>query len=111
MPSRPRNLKNSNILRLRRLFDSTSLEAAWTELTTSRDRATASTVEALMLGLRERGTEALTESAIQGRLSDLHEPQIHEVCERLQRLKSEIARAWMSDEITALLDTWNHCHG
>jgi hypothetical protein len=73
--------------------------------------AAASTVEALMLGLRERGTKALVGSKVVRRLSELSEEQLHEVCGRLQRLKPEIARAWEPDEITVLLDAWNVCHG
>jgi hypothetical protein len=76
-----------------------------------RDGAAVSTVETLMLGLRERGTKALTEPPVQRRLSDLSEQHLHEVCGRLQRLKPEIARAWEPEEITVLLDAWNVCHG
>ena len=67
--------------------------------------AAVSTVEALMVGLRERGTNALTEP------KELSEQQLHEVCSRLQRLKPEIARAWSPNEIILLVDAWNLCHG
>jgi hypothetical protein len=68
------------------------------------------TVEALMMGLRERGTGALLEPKVARRVSELSEQQLHEVCGRLQRLKPQIARAWTAEEITTLLDAWNTCH-
>jgi hypothetical protein len=73
--------------------------------------AAASTVEALMLDLRERGTKALRKPKVQRRLFDLDESQLHEVGGRLQRLKPEIARAWAPDEIVLLLDAWDARHG
>lgn len=69
------------------------------------------TVEALMFSLRSRGTSALEESSTKRRLSELSEQQLHEICGRLQRLKPTIARAWTSDEIIVLVDTWNKHHG
>ena len=69
-------------------------------------RAAASTVEALMLGLRERGTAALKEPKVRGRLNALSEQQLHEVCGRLQRLSPEITRAWTADEVRRLLAAW-----
>ena len=75
---------------------------------TLRDRAVASTVEALMFELRG-GTRVLSETACTRRLSVLSEQQLHEVCARLQRLK--IARAWTPDEIATLVEKWNGCHG
>jgi hypothetical protein len=70
----------------------------------SYQRATPqSTVEALMLGLRERGVQALKVPAVKQRLSELSDDQIIEVGNRLQRLKPEIARAWTADEVKQLL--------
>jgi hypothetical protein len=65
-------------------------------------RAAASTVEALMFGLRERGVAALQEIVVQQRLADLGDDQLIEVAGRLQRLKPEIARAWSDDDIATL---------
>src|SRR5215470_11144214 len=55
------------------------------------------TVEALMLGLRERGAKALSEPVVQRRLSELSDDQVIEVGNRLQR--TEIARAWTAAEV------------
>jgi hypothetical protein len=76
-----------------------------------RDGAPPTTVEALMLKLRERGVKALTESAVKRRLNELSEQQLHEICGRLQALKPHIAQAWGPDEITVLVDAWDTCHG
>jgi hypothetical protein len=67
------------------------------------DRAAASTVEALMLGLRERGTKALEEPAAQRRIAELSDKQVIEVGDRLQNLNPEIARPWSPEEIKILL--------
>jgi hypothetical protein len=64
--------------------------------------AAASTVEALMLGLRERGTKALTEPEVRRRLSELSDQQVIDVGNRLQRLKPEFANAWTAQEVQAL---------
>jgi hypothetical protein len=72
----------------------------------TRDGAVLATVEALMLGLRERGTVALQESKVRNRLAQLSESQLVEVGDRLQRLKPEIARAWSADEIGTLIGVW-----
>jgi hypothetical protein len=74
------------------------------------DRPAASTVEALTLRLRERGTSALIEPKVIRRLSELSEQQLHEVCERLQRLEPHIAPAWKPEQVTILVDAWNLCH-
>jgi hypothetical protein len=76
-----------------------------------RDGAPLATVQALMFGLRERGTKALGEPKVRRRLSELSEQQLHEVCSRLQRLKPEIAGAWAPNEIVILVDSWSDCHG
>jgi hypothetical protein len=57
-----------------------------------------------MLGLRERGTAALSERDVRRRLCALDDDQALEVAGRLQRLKPEIARAWAADEVAQLLD-------
>ena len=90
--------------RLRRLLENNvSIERAWHELNTIRSRAAASTVEALMLDLRERGAAALAEPKVIERLAQLDDRQVTEVTGRLQRLKPEIAHAWSDDEIVALI--------
>jgi hypothetical protein len=112
--ARASQTESADVLRYRHLLsrpDSVSFEAIWRELNTIKCRVAASTVEALMLGLGERGVKALSKSAVRRRLSELSEQQIHEVCARLQRLKPEIARAWAPDEVIVLLDAWNICHG
>jgi hypothetical protein len=68
-----------------------------------RDGAAGQTVEALMFGLRERGTKALEESNTKRRLSELSDHQLIEVGNRLQRLRPEIARAWAAGEVETLL--------
>jgi hypothetical protein len=64
-----------------------------------------STVEALMVGLRERGVAALNEAAVRRRLLALSDQQLAEVCARLQPLKPKIARAWSRDEAQTLIET------
>ena len=75
-----------------------------------RKTAAASTIEALMFCLRERGTAALKEPTVLRRISELSEPQMHEVCARLQKLKPEIARAWPVNEVEKLVNTWAVYH-
>ena len=70
-----------------------------------KNRAAASTVEALMFELRS-GTSVLRKFAAKRRLSELSEAQVREVGARLQRLKPEIAKAWNSDEVVKLISTW-----
>ena len=95
------------------LDDSVSLAAAYYRIQQHHfaGRAAASTIEALMLGLRERSVAALKEAPVQQRLAALSEPQLHEVCERLQRLKPEIARAWTAGEVVQLVEAWAAGHG
>jgi hypothetical protein len=71
----------------------------WLEPPNHIPRAPSPVVEALMLGLRERGTKALAEQDVKRRLSELSDQQVVEVGNRLQRLKPEIARAWNAEEI------------
>ena len=63
-----------------------------------------STVVALMLDLRERGTKALSEPVVRRRLSELSEQQLRDVGAHLQRLKPEIA--WSAAEIPNLISVW-----
>src|ERR671934_2551444 len=57
--------------RLRQLLgNDVSFERVWHELSSLRGRAAASTFEALMFALRERGIAALTERKIRSWLSD-----------------------------------------
>jgi hypothetical protein len=71
-----------------------------------RDGAAASTVEALMFGLRD-GIEALPAKPERlRRLSELSAEQIKEVCARLQNFKPTIARPWTADEVAALVKVW-----
>jgi hypothetical protein len=70
--------------------------------------AAASTVEALMVSLRERRTAALGESSTQYRVSQLSEQQLHEVCGRLQRLMLETP--WSAGEIERLARMWMAGH-
>jgi hypothetical protein len=75
-----------------------------------RDGAAASTVEALMFGLRD-GIDALpTKPERLRRLSELSETQLHEVCARLQNFKPAIARPWTADEVAALVAIWAKTH-
>lgn len=66
--------------------------------------AAPTTVEALMLSLRERSTAALLEPDCQRRLSELSEDQMIEVAVRLQKLKPEIAPAWSAEQVDALFE-------
>jgi hypothetical protein len=93
--------------------DDVSLERAYSEIHQHHfeGRAAQSTVEALMLGLRERGVAALKEPPVQQRLDALSEPQLHEVCARLQHLDSKSARPWTADEVVRLVELWAACHG
>jgi hypothetical protein len=89
-----------------------SLAGAWHEIHRRHfeGRAAASTVEALMLGLRERGVAVLKEAPAQHRLGQLSEPQLHEVCARLQKLKPEMAKPWTVSEIERLVEAWAADH-
>jgi len=76
--------------------------------------AASMTVEALMIGLRERGIAALTEPKVRRRLSECDEQQVAEVGDRLQKLKPEVLRrgkgklhrGWTAEEVEILLQTW-----
>jgi hypothetical protein len=100
-------IEPERLKRLRDLLkDSTSFSRAYYEINTRRDGgAPQPTVEALMFALR-RGGSALNESSNLRRLRELSEPQLHEVCARLQKFKPDIARAWTPAEVEALVGTW-----
>jgi hypothetical protein len=100
------------LARLRALLDdSVSLDRAYAEINTHRHRAAVSTIEALMLALRERGTAALTEPDTERRLGALSESQLHEVCARLQKLRPKIARPWPDSNVERLVKAWVTYHG
>ena len=98
---------------LRKLMDgSVSLERACNEMLKSRSqgRAAASTVEALMYGLRDGIHTLPTNPERLRRLSELSADQLKEVCARLQNFKSTIARPWTADEVAALVRIWGKSH-
>ena len=64
-------------------------EKAWKGLPPEYDGAASSTVEALMLSLRERGAGALAEANTRRRLGNLSPAQVREVIERLDRLRQK----------------------
>jgi hypothetical protein len=100
-----------HLARLRRLTDdSVSLDRAWHELHGRRSGAAASTVEALVIGLRE-GLAALPKNPKRlRRLSELNAEQLRAVCERLQNFQSHIAPAWTPNEVMALVVIWSKRH-
>jgi len=89
-----------------RNWNEISLEALIAHFDGARRRSGAprATVEALMFGVRERGTKALEELGTRRRLSELSDQQVIEVGNRLERLKPEIARAWSSAEVEILFE-------
>jgi hypothetical protein len=75
-----------------------------------RDGAAASTVEALVFGLRD-GIDALPAKPERlRRLSELSADQLKEVCARLQNFKPTIGRPWTADEVDALVSIWAKSH-
>jgi len=85
------------------LEDSTSFPQPYYKINARRDSgAPPPTVEALTFSLRERGVKALEEPATRWRLSELGDPQVIEVGNRLQRLRPEIARAWTAKQVEIL---------
>jgi hypothetical protein len=95
------------LARLReRMADNVTLERAWQEINHPTDRATASTLEALMFGLRERGAAALAEGPVRQRLVQLERAQVLQVGDRLQRLQAHIANAWTPAEVRQLFTIW-----
>ena len=102
-----RKVSDPRFERLRRLMDDdVSIERAWQEINHPTDRATASTLEALMFGLRERGAAALAEGPVRQRLVQLDRAQVLQVGDRLQRLQAHIANAWTPAEVRQLFTIW-----
>jgi hypothetical protein len=107
-----RKLPDPRLERLRRLMDEVSIERACHEINHPTNRAAASTVEALMLGLRDdRGTAALAEGRVRQRLVQLDEEQVVKVGDRLQALQPDVARAWAPAEVQQLLEAWGALRG
>jgi hypothetical protein len=100
------------IARLRRLMDdSISLDRAWHELNGRAPGAAASTVEALVFGLRD-GLAALPKTPERlRRLSELNAEQQCAVCDRLQNFQPHIDPAWTPNEVQALVVIWSKRHG
>jgi hypothetical protein len=88
-------------------WDEMSLEASMAHFEGARRRhdAPQTTVEALMFTMRS-GAKALYESSNRRRLKELSEVQLHEVCARLEKFNSNIARAWTPAEIEGLVTIW-----
>jgi hypothetical protein len=105
----------AELARLRSLLNGrASLERAKAEIQAHHERqrkAASSTIEALMLGLRERGTAALQEPKVLRRLSQLDDQQLRDVAVRLQKLKPHIAPAWTPGEIAVLFAVRGKVHG
>ena len=97
--------------RIWRLFDpAVSFGRVWAELNEHRScGAAASTIDALMYFLR-RGVDALSNPNTLGRLAKLDERQLIDVAARLQKFKSEIAPAWLPDQIEILAAVWRKLH-
>ena len=100
-----------HLARLRRLLDDdVSLDRAWHELNDRPSGAAASTVEALVFGLRD-GLAALPKNPERlRRLSELNAEQLKAVCRRLQNFNPEIATPWSSEEVVALIAKWRELH-
>jgi len=99
------------IARLRRLIDdNVSLERAQREVSGRRSGAAASTVEALVFGLRD-GIEVLARPDTQRRVSDLDQKQLEDVCVRIQAFHPKIAPAWPTEDVDLLISLWRKRHG
>jgi hypothetical protein len=97
------------IERLRELMDEgVSLDRACAVLNGNHGAA-ASTIEALLLGLHERGAAALKQPRVRARLAQLSNDQVVDVAERLQRIKPEVAQAWDDDHINELFEARKRC--
>jgi hypothetical protein len=92
-------LVSEDIQHARRLLD-LPLERVWHEVNHVDGRAAASTLEALMLGLRERGPAALDEPAVRHRLLQLSDDKAIEIGARLRRLKLQ---PWTAEQVEALV--------
>jgi hypothetical protein len=91
-------------LREQLMQSSASLERAHDEIKRHRldGRAAASTVEALMFSLRERGVAALKERDTRRRLGELDDRQLIEVGRRCQALKLGLG-SWSEAAIEQLM--------
>jgi hypothetical protein len=90
------------LARLRELIaDNVTIERAWREINHSADRAAASTVEALVLALRERAAADLAEPECQRRLANLSTAQMRDILARLMALRSNYPA--IDDELLFLL--------
>jgi hypothetical protein len=78
-----------------------SADRTWRGLPPERDDAAGSTVEALMLSLRSRGSAALTEQNCQRRLADLSPAQVQQIIARLTRLQPKYPA--INDELIVTL--------
>jgi hypothetical protein len=88
--------------KLRRLLDDdVSIERAWSELNKPTNDAAASTLEALMFSLRERGTAALAEPETRRRLAALSTTQVQVILARLMALRPKYPA--IDDELLFLL--------
>jgi hypothetical protein len=88
-----------------------SLDRAWHELRGRRSGAAASTVEALVFGLRD-GLAALPKNPDRlRRLSELNAEQLRAVCERVRNFQTHTAPAWGPNEVKALIAIWSTRHG
>jgi len=95
------------IARLRRLMDDkVSPERAWHDLNSRASGAAASTVEALVYGLRD-GLAALEQNRDRlRRLSELSVEQLRDVCRRVQSFDPKIAIPWSADQAAVLIAKW-----
>ena len=92
----------NELARLRELqADNVTLERAWQEINRPTDRAAASTVEALMLALRERGAAALAEPDRQKLLARVATAQMRDILARLMALRPSYPA--IDDELLFLL--------
>ena len=100
------------LTRLRSLLDEgMSLDRVYAKIRDHHPHGSAlSTIEALMLGLRERDTKALADPKVQGRISQLSKEQIAEVAARLRQLEPHIAKVWTADETQQLITKWGELH-
>ena len=86
-PAMPANQRAAHAAELKTRKAEEAVERTWRGLPPEFDGAASSTVEALMLSLRGRGTAALVEESTLRRLSELSPRQVREVIDRLQKLR------------------------
>jgi hypothetical protein len=97
---------------LQLLAPDVSLERAWAEISIAhvRDRAAASTVEALMFSLRS-SVSALGHPDTLRWLAALGDAQLREIAVRVQGFQPHIAPAWRSEEIEVLIAVRSRING